>query len=38
MSNEEQDLACCTVDEACEIVLTGDKPCGDLPYFRILMG
>ena len=37
MSNEEQDLACCSEDEACEIVLSV-LSCEDLPYFGIGVG
>ena len=32
-----QDLACCTEDEACEMVSAGDKTCEDLPYFEIFV-
>ena len=38
MSNGEQDLACCSQDEACAIVLSVDKPCEDLPYSGIGVG
>ena len=33
-----QDLACCTEDEACEMVSAGDKTCEDLPYFENFVG